>query len=73
MFEVILEELLRLRKGLGIPTPPLQPVPVQTPQSRLPQLQEDCVFSQPSTSRLQSQASKVSDKVTLFMCGTNDP
>ncbi|KAF5837079.1 hypothetical protein DUNSADRAFT_4860 [Dunaliella salina] len=51
-FEVILEELTKMRTRLGIPTPPLQPTSVQpsrpTPmpwlQRKLPQLHEDRAF-----------------------------
>ncbi|KAF5837371.1 kinase-like domain-containing protein [Dunaliella salina] len=56
-FEVILEELQKLRSGLGIPTPPLQHVPVQRPQRKHPQSQEDrgSPFSAP---QVQCQASR---------------
>eukprot|EP00200_Dunaliella_tertiolecta_P012532 CAMPEP_0202391034 /NCGR_PEP_ID=MMETSP1127-20130417/91622_1 /ASSEMBLY_ACC=CAM_ASM_000462 /TAXON_ID=3047 /ORGANISM="Dunaliella tertiolecta, Strain CCMP1320" /LENGTH=541 /DNA_ID=CAMNT_0048993441 /DNA_START=1120 /DNA_END=2745 /DNA_ORIENTATION=+ len=58
-FEVILEELHKLRKGLGIPTPPLQPIPVQRSQRKRPQSQED--RGSPSfTSHAQSQAGTMS-------------
>jgi len=57
-FEVILEELHRLRKGLGIPAPPLQAFPMQQFQSRQPHLQEDRTLLQPSSQQLQTRDSR---------------